>query len=244
MELDQNRKARIFAEEAYRSEVRKQLDAEKADKADKADKDGNLKKFLNSAFGLWLLSAIFISGAGAMYQNYQKRADEAKVEAQQKVAEASANRLAIERLDIEISFRVSQALLRLSTISEQVAAQMRDRPEAEQKLEEANFTFGTIQRLASATKSDKETLYPEHVSYSVPTLLTELRRRVPESDRPAIDRSLAALGALASKASYDKAIPVPLQAGTALQSQVILPRWKGGSFHYVSCSSQQPFCTK
>lgn len=238
MEIDQNTTARIFAEESYRSEVRKQLDA------DKTEKDGRVRKFLNSAFGLWLLSAIFVSGAGTIYQSWQKRADEDKVATQQKVVEAAANRLAVERLDIEISFRISQALLRLSTISEQVKAQMQDKPEAEQRLQEANFTFDTIQRLASATKSDRETLYPEHVSYSVPTLLTELRRRVPESDRPSIDRSLASLTALASKANYDKALPAPLQAGTAIQNQVILPRWKASAFHYVGCSAQQPFCAR
>ena len=60
MDLSPEEKDRIEAEEIVRQEVIKRADAPKT----LSDK---LLKFLNSGLGLWLLSAVFVSGFSTIY---------------------------------------------------------------------------------------------------------------------------------------------------------------------------------
>ncbi|HYX72818.1 MAG TPA: hypothetical protein VE732_08605, partial [Nitrososphaera sp.] len=73
--LTEDEKEKIKLEEEYRFEVRNQLQTANQKES------SNLWSFLNSSFGLWLLSAIFITGAGFLYTNYQNsRAESLKNE--------------------------------------------------------------------------------------------------------------------------------------------------------------------
>ncbi|MEQ1794454.1 MAG: hypothetical protein ABL970_09715 [Nitrospira sp.] len=229
-------KERLHLEEKYRAEVRKQLEAASQGSSDK------LSKFLNSSFGLWVLSAIFISGAGTIYQNWQKSVDAEKATFQQRLTEESINRQAIERLDIEISFRLSQALLQLSVIAERVSVQLKDKSADERTLAVADATFGVLQNLASALRNDREALYSEHSGYSLPTLLAELRRRLPEANRAEVERSLAALAGVANSTMFSSGGSIPEQTASILLEKVVLNRWKGTAFHHIDCSSKTPFC--
>src|SRR5947208_11891473 len=100
--LTEEDKERIRFEEIYRLEVRRQLEAQTSTPARKI----KFTQFLNTALGLWLLSAIFISGFSGILTLVLQR-----------ISVSKAQLHAIEHLDTEISYRFSQVLQRLFTLS-------------------------------------------------------------------------------------------------------------------------------
>ena len=85
-------------------------------------------------------------------------------------------------------------------------------------------------------------LYPEFSTYTFPTLLAELRRRLPEADRGQVESSIAAYASIATFLSFKNDSPPSRQAGEVLFNRVILKRWQGTAFHHVDCSDKNPFC--
>src|SRR5205085_6480327 len=91
-------KEKIRLEETYRNEVKEVLQ-EKNIKKPFFDK---VISFLNTSLGLWLLSAIFVSGGVKLYEDYKANSEDKK-----KTNEA------IAKLDLEISYRYSRILVNL-----------------------------------------------------------------------------------------------------------------------------------
>lgn len=248
MELDEAERSRIRLEERYRDEVRSELEAARKERS-----SGGARAFLNSNFGLWLLSAIFISGAGTLYQQWQKSRDEEKAVLQKardeekavfdkKIAAEGDNRESISRLDVEISYRLSTVLLTLASIPSRIDVKYAEKSDEEKHLLHAELTFGALQGLGSREQVSRSSLYPEYSSYTFPTLLAELRRRLPEAERERVESSIAAYAALQSKLSFSKDGLPSQQAGAVLFQKVILPRWQGTAFHHIDCNEKNPFC--
>src|SRR5215831_14500668 len=63
--------------------------------------------FLNSSLGLWLLSAVFITGAGTLYTAWKTSFDQKK-----------QRRETADRLDFEIGYRFSQVAVRFCQLLE------------------------------------------------------------------------------------------------------------------------------
>src|SRR5579883_2392325 len=95
--LNDTEKERIRLEEFYRNEIRESISASKG---------SPLWTFLNSTFGVWLLSALFVSGIGAAYTKYQEKS-----------ADRRRTQEATERLDLELGYRFSQIQVHLSQAS-------------------------------------------------------------------------------------------------------------------------------
>jgi hypothetical protein len=66
---------RIIAEETIRLEVREKLDKRKSD-----DSSSGLLKFLNSSFGLFLLSTVFVAGLGGLFTYWTQRTKDLRTE--------------------------------------------------------------------------------------------------------------------------------------------------------------------
>lgn len=99
--LTEDEKRRIRAEEIFRLEVRAELKAEMPPPSWRQ----RLGSWLNSSFGLWVLSSIALTGLTTGYTYYQNmRAEEVKK------AEA------VRRLDLEIAGRISAALAELRAL--------------------------------------------------------------------------------------------------------------------------------
>lgn len=62
---------KISAEEQLRFRIREELDKEK-----RSDADSKISKFLNSAFGLFLCTSIFVTGFGGLWTWWNQRARE------------------------------------------------------------------------------------------------------------------------------------------------------------------------
>ncbi len=88
-------------DEAIRKEIKKRLPDEV--------KPFKWTSFLNSSFGLWLLSALFISGAGALYDHIMTaRTEKAKSEAEIK-SKAAENERRKSELELIIASRIVRA---------------------------------------------------------------------------------------------------------------------------------------
>lgn len=90
MILSNQNKERIRLEESYRFEIKYNIEKGKNHK-------NPYWEFVNSSFGLFLLSAIFLSGFGQIYSNWEK----------QKLKKSELEILAIEHL-VEIDYRIEQ----------------------------------------------------------------------------------------------------------------------------------------
>ena len=66
---------RIIAEETIRLEVREKLDKRKSDES-----GSRLVKFLNSSFGLFLLSTVFVAGLGGLFTYWTQRTKDLRTE--------------------------------------------------------------------------------------------------------------------------------------------------------------------
>src|SRR4051794_11274910 len=154
-ELHESTKRVIKAEELYRFQVKQELEKNFAKK-----NDPSLFTVLNSAFTLWLLSAVFITGAGSIYTHWRMSQDQAQREQVRRQSEAAEKRQRIGRLRLEVGNRFSQALRLLA--------------DAERHKQHSRTT---ITEIVQELKSGKSfySLYPEFSNQNTLTVLTELR---------------------------------------------------------------------
>ncbi len=211
---------RIRFEEILRAEIRAKIDEEaKSTKTKKPIWD-----FVNSTFGIWLLSAIFVSGAGAIFTQYQ-----------QENAEREKKIDTIEKLDLEIGYRFSQVLLRLYELSDKGA------PMANLKTGKTETDVKKVLEILHESPSRSiTTLYPEYDKLGLPSLLAELKRHTTDKgEREKIDHSLAAL--VGQNIENKDLSNLNSRAGLILDS-LMLKRWKSAAFYFTDCPGSAPFC--
>jgi cell division protein FtsL len=218
--LSDAEKERIRLEEILRNEIRNELAKNSAG----TTASSKFWKFLNSTLGIWLLSAIFISGAGGAFTYVQQRQ-----------AEKQKEHDVVERLDLEISYRFSQILLRLYNLTEMT------HPRA--NLSNKHTVSEVKQVLQILHESPSRTitpLYPEFSGLGIPSLMAELKRHTHDDrTRKEIDLTLAAV---TGKDIEDGDLSdVNAKAGAILQG-LMLPRWKNSAFYFIDCSEAAPFC--
>lgn len=207
-------------EELYRAECRAEIERTNSDKS-----KSRVWAFLNSAFGLWFLSAVLISGAGTLISHIRTQQTETK-----RTTEL------IERLDIEISYRLSQVLSRLYELTDKTK---------DPKLSSAHTPDEVARVLALLVepRADKyPPLFSEFAGVGLPGLLAELRRNLPESERQDVDIAIAAMtgGLLAEGPELAN---VQLVAGR-INKQILSQRgkWRGTWFPFIDCPPETPFC--
>lgn len=154
--LTEEEKARIRAEEVFRLEVREGLAAAKP----QAPSRQSLWSLVNSAFGLWLLSSVLLTGLTTAYTGYRNQRE------QQLKKEETEN-----RLNTEINGRMFEALKGLAAYQNAI----RDR-----KLGPPNDVYGTVvsyldNSYVYDSKSRQDlSIYPEFQKRNFQSLLIEL----------------------------------------------------------------------
>lgn len=243
--IPDSEKERISREEQYRLEVRRQLE-------DTKSKGHRALGFLNSSFALWLLSAIFLSGTGTVYSCWEKdreatrvkhdrETDVARLRIQTELALAEENRITIERLDTEISYRFSLALLSLRAVPDEVSMTLARSNVADRELESIDSAGRAMHSLGRLPSGDQASLYPQYATYTLPALIAELHRHVPIRERAQIGQSLAKLLVITQRPTLPRADPARALASTIL-GDIMLSRWKGTGFYYLDCEPANPFC--
>jgi hypothetical protein len=215
--LTDEEREKIRIEENYRAEVRGAVGS--------GTKRNSLTlwTFFNSSLGLWLLSAIFITGAGALFS-----------QAQHARSEQVKRRDAVERLDLEISYRFSRALVDLFHLTNG------DVNEPVLEGADASDVERVMASLNAPPGEGAVWLYPDFQDWGLPALMAELRRQLDDpEERRSVDTALARLtGRIWRNGNFTNV------EGTAavIQRSLMVGRWKGNHFYFVDCPVEQPFC--
>jgi hypothetical protein len=204
-------KGRIREEELYRYEVRKELTPTLNPR-----QSSPAIRFLGSPLGLWLLSAVFITGIGGAWSKYLERQSDSRT-----------TTLKIDRLDSEISYRYSQVLQRLFTIAH-------DR-------KDSILSTSEVVALLERPSEHLPPLHPEFRDRHVSGLVAELRLLLPSGpERDELDKLL---GHLTTASPLKLIEDDPTKSAAGILASVVLPRWKRFSFYHVKCPPSEPFCT-
>lgn len=106
LELSEEARRRIRAEEIFRAEVRRELVTAESSQTQSGLAGLASHPLLNKPFVLWFLSSVVVATLGWMYSEWQDRREA-----------ATANRAEITRLEMEIFGRLERAKDRLGTAS-------------------------------------------------------------------------------------------------------------------------------
>ena len=228
--LTDDEKQNIRTEEQYRGEVRKQLE-------EKREPSSRLWAFLNSSFGLWLLSAILLTWAGMLYtQSQNPRAEEQKKQDAQ-TAQLVKNEELVQRLDLEIGYRFSQSQVRLASLVRDWGGKKKHFMfrDGRGEMDVRNILDGLSQ------PADKKfpALFQEFSNLSIIASIVELRRHVSGKEKEELDRVLAGLSGIYIFLDVRKVPISDVRAvGGALFDGFTLPRWRAARFYFSDC----PFC--
>lgn len=232
--ISEEDKARIRSEEFFRSELRKELVPPPTAAARRSTRE-TVWTFLNSSFGLWFLSAVLVSGLGALYTNHQNRLQDETKQREAAATEAERQKELYERLTLEISFRLSAALSRLNEADKRLGDSVKADSE------------GAIRRalapLALPASDTLPPLFPEFTSYSGLALIAELRRHAEEGERERLKEILAGTSGLIYETfgDGDTAAQTPRAVASLLLKRMRYSKWDNG-FPYTDCSDEAPFC--
>lgn len=226
--------ARIRHEEVLRAEIRKEL----APPPPQSSEDGwrqKVWKFLNSTFGIWLLSTVIVAGVVSIYDNQQTAYREKEALRKQGEADSRRTREIYERVALEISFRFSSTMAKLKAVSRKYGQRLD--AESQRAISEA---FDPLHRPAA---EGNPPLYPEYKSYSGLALIAELRRHAGIAERETLTEILAKTSGFIEETVGDKSRPD--QPATVVASGLLqrmrYSRWNNG-FPYTKCPDKDPFC--
>jgi hypothetical protein len=180
--LNNEERQRLRAEEIFRQEVRRDIEARSQDRSRRA-------KFwhaLNTPFVLWVLSSIVIGSFGWAFSTFQASRDE----------KARSLEL-VRKLDTEIANRIQDALTSLAALGEQI--------KASHLIFDDHFMLAIpLAVLDRRPKSDLSdigaAIYPEFRERTFPSLVAELQRLISSSERPQLTRSISAYRTLQVRA--------------------------------------------
>jgi hypothetical protein len=228
--LTETERIKIRLEEQFRLEIRSQLE-------EKGRKPSKLWTFLNSSFGLWLLSAIIVTWAGSIYAHWQAgRADREKALQAQNV-ENARNKELVERLDLEIAYRFSEFQINLVYLVNDWGGKGTHYPFRPGKGEKD--VKRAIDSLLQPPQKEYQPLYPEFSNLSTLALIAELRRHVPPQEKRDLDQVIADLSGIYVFLEVRKIRTDDVYAvGKAVFNSMLLPRWSAGNFYFSDC----PFC--
>jgi hypothetical protein len=230
-ELPESTRNQIRLEELYRFDIRDQIQQKEREKHARSF---GLLAFVNSSFGLWLLSAVFITGAGSAYTHWRSVQEEQQKREAQLRADAQNMKELSARLRLEIGHRISQTLVLLWDLSDRRNLGRLGTGHNTSEVRSVLDTFqnGNAQKLAS--------LYPEFANQNTLGLLTELRR-LDNQDKEKLDRAVADLSGLDVLLDNEKAsMSNPESVASAILKRFSSILW--GDFYFLDCAPEMPFC--
>lgn len=230
--LPEQTRNQIRLEEFYRAEIRDQVTMKERQKQSEL---GRFLLFLNSSFGLWLLSAVFITGAGSLYTKWHTAQDEKQKQQAQLRTDAEKKKEIEARLQLEIGHRVSETVVLLWKLCD---------PRDPSRLG-AGHSPGEVRTVvASMQNGNGQKLfsrYPEFDNLNTLSLLTELRRLEPEQDKDRLDRAITDISGLDVLLDVEKAsFSNPKSVAGAILKRFSSILW--GKFYFIDCSPESPFC--
>ena len=241
--LSEEQISRIKSEERIRAELRAAI------LPDTPKGNGRLSKvwsFLNSTFGIWFLTAVFVTGLGSLASMWYEKEREAerKHEAQLaeeakkrevKALEESRRKEIYERITLEISYRYSATLAELRAASERFGSSKNRKARA--------AIVSALRPLARPASNTNPPLFNEYETYSSFALIAELRRHSGVGEANMLTGILARTSALIYEVSLERngCILSAKSVAALLIETMRHPKWNNG-FAYTDCPSDNPFC--
>lgn len=233
--LTDEEKTRIRQEEMFRNDIRKELLPLPDPAAKKKKWRETLWAAANSNFGIWLLSAVLVSGLGKLYTDWQTSVQENTKRREVEQAEMLRKKELYDRLTLEISFRLSSTMSRLQGAS----ARYGERTD----LESHRAIIEALEPLVRPASNVTPPLFPEFNSYSGLALIAELRRHAAAGEQELLKEILAktsglmyeVIGEASRQNRSAKAV------ASRLLERMRYSRWDNG-FPYTDCSNDKPFC--
>jgi hypothetical protein len=233
MELTDDDRERILLEEKHRLQVRNELEKEK-----RPSSSSRFVAFLNTQLGIWLLTAIVVTGGG-YYYTWRKET----------TAENFRIKDRIETLDIEIAYRLHVVLNSLFENSERhaaiIAQRSPDGPEANQLIAEDVAAMHLLDK--SPADNSFPPLFPEYAKYNFIGLVAEERRLVPQSQRDELSEVLGAsrwLLPYITPQFRTSQLSNPEIIAKYILHKLVRDRWGGKHnwFPFLDCTPEKPFC--
>lgn len=233
---------RIRTEESLRLEIRKSLQDPESSSGAKKSK---VWEFLNSSFGLWLLSTIFVTAVGATYTQWQaERKDrQQKAEALQihdaKAAElawleSQKTRATFKRAALEVSQRYSNTLTRLYRLNKRGMGKGQAATP-----EEIRFAFAPLSETPNSLKTSS--LYPEYSTFNTLALIAELQKHTEKpGDALLLKRHLTKTHKVLNEVALLAVADDPKRLAISLVSAMRSSFWDNG-FTFTECEPQSPF---
>jgi hypothetical protein len=154
--ISEEEEKRIRLIETYKFEVRDKLETEKAKKFG-IDK---VFSFFNSKFGLWILSAIFVSGGVKVYDDYKVKQENEKTRGE-----------IIEKLDSEISYKFNKVMADLEGMKENGDAR-------EMLMPMEGYAREFALNMDKGSSQENNFLYEEYKNWSLLALVVEQNRQI------------------------------------------------------------------
>jgi hypothetical protein len=214
--LSEEEKKRIEVIETYKFEVIDKLQTKKSKKFGLA----MVFSFFNSKFGLWVLSAIFVSGGVKVYDDYKVKQENEKTRSE-----------IIEKLDNEIAFKFNKLLGAIDLMKEKEVEVISD--QIFSNMEEAKSFALWIKK---ETGKEENYLYEEYKYWSLLALLVEQKRQLDhlKIKDPELEEVISHLNELQNffenrQLNYHDIDSIK----EIIQENLVLSRWKSnGLFSY------------
>lgn len=232
----------IRTEEALRLEIRKSL---QDPESSRGAKKSRLWEFLNSSFGLWLLSTIFVTAIGTTYTQWQgarrDRQHQAEAELLQKAKaaeltwiESQKKQAAFKRAALEVSQRYSNTLTRLYGLTERGTGKAQTAT-----AEEIRSAFAPLSETPISLKTPA--LYPEYSTFNALALIAELQKHTEKpGDALSLKRHLTKTNKVLNEVVLLAVPDDPKRLAISLVSAMRSSFWDNG-FAFTECEPQNPF---
>lgn len=201
--------------------------------------------FFNSNLGLWLLSAIFISGLGTYYNHWNQGQIKETIKLEQTLKKEDKNQEVIEKLDTEIGYRISKSLTSFNGISHYIKFDKYSKDKYKTPYDFAvEQSFQVLKQMASYPPKTFPPLYPEYKDSSLPMLISELHRKVKSENKSELQSVLSTLLDVSSHYEFKGEKGKSPQEITAklINENFLLERWKSQPFRYLNCKESEPLC--
>jgi len=213
--LTEEDRVRIRAEEVFRQEIRRELEASKP----RPSRREQLWLLVNSSFALWFLSSVVVAALGAAYARHQT----SRIE--------QARRIEISRrLDTEISNRIDEAL-----IGSRINGARIEKGESYSPRAVYIDAIGYLDNFFINNPSNPRdfSIYPDYRSRNLRSLIFELSTIVDSSEVPDLREALGCYEQLSeltdigeNAAVKNESLKAVALAMELLKNRVRKPRWQ------------------
>lgn len=184
--------------------------------------------FLNSAFGLWLLSALFLTGGLKLYEDYKANEENIKITNEE-----------VDKLNLEIEYRFSQVLVKLYELSnDSIITNKTTNANRMDQVKKAALGIG------NSKNSENTFLFSEYSDWSLLALLADEKRLEDHLGRNT-DRISRVIGHISGLKVFYEVRNVDFTDANKIaghiQEEMWLGDWKFGGFYFSEGSIDNPF---